>query len=114
MTIQETKERLNEMASQIADIIRRQQGQLVLAKQAVWHVIATVCDDPRKYWLLGEGTESWAKLTAAHAVMSDKPLQTIRDNCKPNQAAYAQYCAEREEEQQLIRHCREHGIKPKE
>jgi len=50
-------------------INRSVQEQFDLAKSAIHHVLNAIADDPRKYWLMGNGTGSWAKLTVHTLVL---------------------------------------------
>lgn len=84
--------------------------QLTLAKDAVHHVLNAIADDPRKYWLMGNGTESYAKLTAAAAALWDRPLANVRENFQPLKEPYDRWCAEREAHERLLTYCRENGI----
>jgi hypothetical protein len=73
-------------------------------------VLGAICDDPRKYWLLGDGTESWAQLTQAHAALHDIPVAKVRQDFQPNPVSYGQYCEQLKEERALLEYCREKGI----
>jgi len=84
---------------------------LRLAKEATRHLLNAICDDPRKYWLMGVGTESWVKLTAAHAALWELDVAEVRKNFQPDKKHYQQYCEEREAHQKLLTHCRENGIR---
>lgn len=84
--------------------------QLALAKDAIHHVLNAIAYDPRKYWLFGNGTECYAKLTAAAAALWDRPLENVRANFQPQKAEYDRYCAELEADERLLTYCREHGI----
>jgi hypothetical protein len=84
--------------------------QFKLAKAAIHHVLNAIADDPRKYWLMGNGTGSWEKLTTAAAAIWNKPVEKIRSDFQPRKAEYERYCAELEASEKLLRHCRENGI----
>jgi hypothetical protein len=62
--------------------------KLKLAKEAIKHVLGAIADDPRKYWLMGDGTGSWSKLTEAAAAIWNEPVEGIRSTFKPDKAAY--------------------------
>lgn len=83
---------------------------LALAKAAISHVLNAICDDPRKFYLMGWGTGSYAKLTEAHAALHGLPLEEIRKNFVPDEAPYKRYCERIQEEDRLLTHCHENGI----
>lgn len=84
--------------------------QLKLAKAAISHVINAIADDPRKYWLMGNGTESWNKLTLAAAAILNTPVERIRADFQPPKDKYDRYCNEIEANEKLLRFCRDNGI----
>jgi hypothetical protein len=81
---------------------------LELARAAISHVLNAIAYDPRKYWLLGVGTESYAKLTTAGAALFDQPLEKVRESCRPDPTDYQAYLDQRKEEERLIEIGREH------
>jgi hypothetical protein len=81
-----------------------------LAKAAIKHVLNAIADDPRKYWLMGEGTESFAQLTAAAAAIWGVPVEKVRKDFSPGREKWDRYCTEREAQDKLLTHCREKGI----
>jgi hypothetical protein len=81
-----------------------------LAKSAIHHVLNAICDDPRKFWLMGHGTGSYEKLTAAAAAIWDKPVEKVREDYQPNKEQYRVYCDRIKEEERLLDHCRDNGI----
>jgi len=85
-------------------------GQFQLAKSAIAHVLHAIADDPRKYWLMGNGTESWSKLTEAAAAIWDQPVIKIRKDFVPPKEKYDRHCKEVEANERLLTYCREHGI----
>jgi hypothetical protein len=85
-------------------------NELKLAKAAIAHVLNAIADDPRKYWLMGNGTESYAKLTEAAAAIWKLPVEKVCADFQPKEKAYKLYCAEREENERLLRHCQENKI----
>ena len=87
--------------------------QLKLAKSAIIHVLTAIKDDPRKYWLLGNGTGSWEKLTMAAAVLWAHPVEKIRADFQPRKEEYQRYCEQRDKDEKLLEYCRENGIKMK-
>ena len=84
--------------------------QFHLAKTAVAHALRAIAHDPRKYWLMGNGTESWERLTAAAAAIWNHPVEKIRADFQPRPDEYEDYVKSLEADQRLLRHCRENGI----
>lgn len=84
--------------------------ELKLAKAAISHVLNAIADDPRKYWLMGNGTGSYAKLTEAAAVLWKTPVEKIRADFRPNKVEYTRYCDELEANEKLLRYCRDRKI----
>lgn len=84
--------------------------ELKLAKAAISHVLNALADDPRKYWLMGNGTESYAKLTTAAAVLWKTPVEKIRKDFQPEKAKHERYCEEVEANERLLRYCRDRNI----
>ncbi len=78
--------------------------QLELARAAVTHVLNAICDDPEKFWLLGTGTESYKKLTAAHASFYGHDVDDIRRDWVPDEDKYDTYLKKRERIERLIQH----------
>ena len=74
---------------------------LQVAKEAIAHVLNAICDDPQKFYLLGWGTGSYEKLTAAQALLHGLDVKKIREDFGPDKERYDNYCARREEEEQL-------------
>ena len=74
---------------------------LQVAKEAIAHVLNAICDDPQKFYLMGHGTGSYTKLTAAHAVLQGMTEKQVREDFVPDQERYDSYCARREEEEQI-------------
>lgn len=73
--------------------MKTQAEQLQLAKAAIQHVLNAIADDPRKYWLMGELTGSWEKLTTAAAAIWNKPIDEIKESFRPEKDKYQLYCA---------------------
>lgn len=95
------------VATEVDDLRR----QLQMARQAIAHTLNTIARDPEWFWLMGEGTESYAQLTAAHAALHGRSVEDIRRTFRPNFNLYNQYCEERKKHADLIRYCRENGIR---
>lgn len=72
-----------------------------LAKIAIGWTLNAICDDPRKYWLLGNGTESYARLTAAHAALHGMDVDVVRKSFVPNTKAYGRFLVERNEAERM-------------
>ena len=63
------------------------------AKDAIHHTLTAICDDPRKFYLMGYGTGSYDKLTDAHATLWEVDVEKVRKQAKPrNEEAYRAYC----------------------
>jgi len=84
--------------------------KLALCKAAISHVICAIADSPRKYWLMGNGTGSWEKLTTAAAALWDKPVDKIRADFQPLEHEYRRYCEQLKNDEKLLEYCRENGI----
>lgn len=52
--------------------------QFTKAEDAVWAVLKAIRNDGRKAWLLGLGTESFERLTEAHAETIGTDVETFR------------------------------------
>lgn len=55
------------------------------AKRAIAHTLQAIADDPRKYDLMGLGTQSYALLTEAAATLWDQPVDDVRRRFIPKQ-----------------------------
>jgi len=84
--------------------------QLKLAKAAISHALDAIAYDPRKYWLLGNGTGTWEKLTTAAAALWNVPVETIRKDFRPDAEKYSDYCERLKADERLLDYCREKGI----
>jgi len=80
---------------------QRERSPLELAKSAIGHALFAICDDPRKYWLLGNGTETYARLTAAHAALNGVDVERVRASFQPNRAKYQAFLDRRLAEAQI-------------
>lgn len=83
---------------------------LKLAKDAISHALNAICDDPRKFYLVGWGTGTYAKLTEALAALHGLDVETVRENFVPDKEPYDRYCQRIEAEEKLLTHCRENHI----
>lgn len=83
---------------------------LELARRAIKHVLETIADSPEKFYLLGDGTESYAKLTAAAAALWGRPVEEVRANFRPDPNSFKRYLGAREADRALLEYCREQGI----
>lgn len=91
------------------------ENQLALAKSAIHHVLNALCDDPAKYWLMGNGTGSWEKLTTAAAAIYGRTKEEIAARFTPEKHRFDAYCQQHEADLELLRYCQDNGIKvPKE
>jgi hypothetical protein len=86
------------------------EGQLILCREAIFHVLNAICSDPKKYYLMGQGTESWEKLTRAAACLLDKPLEDVRPRYRPGLIEYERYLVHMEKQDELLEYCRRRGI----
>lgn len=84
--------------------------QFKLLKAAVAHVLNALADDPRKFWLMGDMTGSYEKLTAAAAAVWGIPQEQVQNDFRPRSDVWARYLKEKEAEERLLTHCRENGI----
>ena len=75
--------------------------ELIAAGEAIAHVLNTICDDPKKFYLLGTGTESYRRLTDAHAQIHRLHVEEVRQDFAPNPERYASYLASLESEKQI-------------
>jgi hypothetical protein len=84
---------------------------LAKAKGAIAHALNAICDDPKKYWLLGSGTETWERLTEAHALLWAINVEQVRKEFQPDPGRYKHYEEERERDRRLLDYCRDNHIK---
>jgi len=120
MTTEEAINQLRQMQGQIvhgsnvfgdiADLIVTLEAKIKPCNAAIHHVLDAIAYDPRKYWLMGELTESWARLTAAGAALWGKSVEEIKQEFQPDKAKFDRYCAEVEANDKLLTYCREKGI----
>lgn len=80
----------------------RDDDKLDLAKKAVFHVLDAIECDPRKYWLMGEGTGCFDTLTAAAAAFWGENQDNVKKRFQPDKDKYAQYLRELEENRKLL------------
>lgn len=81
-----------------------------IAKEAIAHVLNALRDDPRKYWLMGEGTGSYAKLIDAAAALWGEPVDKLREHFSPTEPKWSRFLEQRERDEKLIEYCQEQGI----
>lgn len=79
-------------------------------KDAVLHVLRVICDDPRKFYLMGDMTGAYEKLTLAAALVWGEPVDDIRKNFRPESREWERYCEERKTQERLLRYCQDNGI----
>ena len=84
--------------------------KIKLAKAATHHALNAICDDPRKFWLIGGPTGTWEKLTEAHAALFEIDVENVRAEFLARKEQYEAYCDEKEENDELLEYCRDHGI----
>lgn len=80
-------------------------------KAAVLHTLDALRNDPRKFWLMGDGTETFEKLTTAAALIYGKPQDEVKAAFRPRVDEWKRYCAALNEDRKLLTHCRERGIR---
>lgn len=66
--------------------------KLKLAMAATRHALNAICDDPRKFYLVGNGSGTWETLTAAHAALFGVNVEEVRKNFVPDRDKYERYC----------------------
>ena len=81
-----------------------------LCREAVLHCLDAIAGDSRKFWLMGSGTGSRAKLLAAYAAMSGSTDDDLNSCWLPNERNYNAYVAQKEHDERLLEYCRENGI----
>lgn len=72
-----------------------------VARKAIRHALDAICYDPRKYWLMGSGTQTYALLTEAHASLNQLPIEQVRETFVPDRRKYNAYCDELKEMERL-------------
>ncbi len=70
-------------------------------EEAILHVLRFLASDPRVYYWLGEGTQSYALLTEALAASSGLELSHIRKTFKPDKKAFAEFEEEKNQMEAL-------------
>jgi UDP-2,3-diacylglucosamine pyrophosphatase LpxH len=80
------------------------------ANAAISHFLKVIAEDPEKFFLMGDGTESWAKLTDAASALWGIPVEEIRGDFRPSLSRCEKYRVKRESDEALLRHCRRRGI----
>ncbi len=89
-----------------------QEAKFELAKAAVCHVLNAIAEDPRKFWLMGDFTGSYDKLTAAAAAIWEMPVEEVRQSYRPADHEWRGYLEEKEAVERLVEYCRDNGITP--
>jgi len=84
--------------------------QAGLAKDAIRHVLNAIANDPRKFWLMGDMTGSYEKLTAAAAALWGCTQDEVKADFRPKRQEWDRYCAQKDEDDRLLMYCRERGI----
>jgi hypothetical protein len=79
------------------------------SEKAVVHVLRALVDDPRKFDLLGHGTESWNLLSQAFAEVMDLDPAEVK-GWGPEGGRWERYLEERERNQRVIDQAEEYGI----
>jgi hypothetical protein len=79
---------------------------LRLCRQAIIHCLDAIASDPRKFWLMGHGTGSRAKLLAAYAALTGRTEEECEGLWLPNTERYEAYCEQREADERLIEESR--------
>lgn len=72
-----------------------------VARKPIRHALTAICDDPRKYWLLGNGTQTYALLTEAHAALNQLPIDEVRQTFVPDRRRYEAHCHDLKELERL-------------
>ncbi len=75
---------------------------LRLCREAILHVLDAIASDPRKFWLMGHGTGSRAKLLAAYCALTGKSEEEAAESWLPNQERYEAYVAEKESNERRL------------
>lgn len=83
-----------------------EQEQLRLAKAAIYRVLNVIANDPRKFWFMGDGTESYERLTAAASALENIPVEKIKADFRPKAADFERYCRHREIDERFLSLCR--------
>lgn len=73
-----------------------------LAKAAIYHVLNALANDPRKFWLMGDLTGSYEKLTLAHAAICRVKVSKIRETFRPDKEKWERYVEEKEHDDKLL------------
>ena len=102
------------MAAALRKEITVMECALIAARALTRHALRAICDDPEKYWLLGNGTGTWHRLTVAHAVLYGQSVGKVEDDWVPDDRRYAAYMAERKSTQWMVDYCKDRGITPPE
>jgi hypothetical protein len=73
-----------------------------LARDAVAYALHQICASPAKFYLMGNGTETYAQLTAAYAAFRGIPVEEVRTYFQPQKAEYERFLAERRADQESL------------
>lgn len=79
---------------------------LSLCREAIIHCLDAIASDPRKFWLMGSGTGSRAKLLAAYASLTGRTEEEVVELWLPNTERYEAYCEQREADERLLEEIR--------
>lgn len=70
---------------------------LALAKKTVMHVLRAICDDPRKYYLMGTLTGSYDLLVESWAAFNGMTKEEVEKIAQPDRDKYEAYLKELED-----------------
>lgn len=88
------------------------QEQLRKSQNTILHVLHAICEDPAKYYLMGgRYSGSFSRLIETYAALTGGNVEKLYAAFKPHEERYNAYLQQREEEQGLLDHCRDKGIR---
>ena len=82
--------------------MKTEQEKLALARKAVFHVLDAIQYDPRKFWLMGDGTGSFDALTAAAAAFWNKDQEEVKKQFRPDVDKYERYVKELRDQEKIL------------
>lgn len=113
MNVNETIDQLRTMQAQIVHgkpFFGDTATMLAACQQAINHVLNAIAEDPRKFWLMGDMTGSYEKLTFAASLLWERDQDVIKGEFRPEEKKWERYCAEKDQQDRLLTHCRDHDI----
>lgn len=75
------------MSEETEDKEANEMSEVHQCKKAILHTLHTICDDHRKWYLLGYGTQTYELLTTAVSRLNGKSMAEVRKHFSPRHPA---------------------------